>query len=305
MSEEWLNAYPGVKRHQPLAPHSYCGIGGPADYFLTVQDDTVLPGLLGRLGESGIPYTVLGAGSNTLILDGGVEGMVLQLGWHRMEARDTTVTLSGGYLMPRAAAETGKVGLSGLEFGAGVPGTVGGSVVGNAGAFGVEVKDRLLSARVLNPEGKPLTLTSSECAFAYRDSRFKRPELAGWIVLEACFGLARSEPASVRAAIQQVQRERRLTQPVERRSLGSIFKNPPGDAAGRLIEACGLKGMRVGQAQIAPRHANFIVNLGGARASDVLALMDAARERVQVRFDIHLEPEIHLIGRSRLPPGEG
>jgi UDP-N-acetylmuramate dehydrogenase len=303
VAEAWLRAYPGIKRDEPLAGHSYCGIGGPADYFLAVHDDLGLPGLLARLRESGLPYTVLGAASNTLILDGGVEGMVLRLARRRMEVRGTTVTLSAGYLMPRAAAETGKAGLSGLEFGAGVPGTVGGSVVGNAGAFGAEVKDRLLSVRVLSPDGRPSTLTRDECAFAYRDSRFQRSELAGWVVLEASFGLERSDPASVRAAIQQVQRERRLTQPIERRSLGSIFKNPPGEAAGRLIEACGLKGMRSGGAQIAQRHGNFIVNLGGARAGDVLALMDAAREQVQARFDIGLEPEIRLIGRSHLPLG--
>ncbi len=302
-SHPWLDRWPGIRRQEPLARHSYCGIGGPADYFLTVTDDGVLKELLVRQGESRAPYVVLGAASNTLILDGGIEGLVLQLASRSIEIAGARVTISGGYPMPRAAAALAKAGLRGLEFAAGVPGTVGGSVVGNAGAFGVEVKDRLVAARLLRPDGMIRSFTNAECAFGYRDSRFKRPKYAGWVVLDAVFELAPGDPQAGRAAIQEVQRERRRTQPVERRSLGSIFKNPPGDAAGRLIEACGLRGRRAGGAQIAPRHANFIINLGGAHASDVLALMAAMREQVRARFGVTLEPEIQVIGRSRPSAG--
>jgi len=297
-SASWLDRWPGVRRQEPLAPHTYYGIGGPADYFLKVDQERILPALIGRLRESGIPYTPFGGGTNTLVLDGGLEGLVLQLATRWMRREGLAVVLSAGYLMPRAAVDTVKAGLSGLEFGAGVPGTVGGSVVGNAGAFGTEVKDVLTSTELLAPDGKVEVFRNAECEFGYRESRWKRPEASGWIVLHATFQLRAGDPRAGRATIQQIQQERRRTQPTERRSLGSVFKNPPGDAAGRLIEACGLKGMRQGGAQISPQHANFIVNLGGARASDVLALMEIMRDAVQQRFGVTLEPEIRVIGRA-------
>jgi UDP-N-acetylmuramate dehydrogenase len=199
--------------------------------------------------------------------------------------------------MPRLAADTAKAGRTGLEFGAGVPGTVGGSVVGNAGAFGREVKDGLISADVIDPQGRLHALSADACRFSYRDSILKS-EKRGWVVRSATFETGEGEPATIRARIKDVQKHRRETQPIEKRSLGSTFKNPPGDAAGRLIDACGLKGRRIGGAQISEKHANFIVNLGGASADDVLALMAEMRNRVFERFGIELEPEIRVIGRT-------
>jgi UDP-N-acetylmuramate dehydrogenase len=199
--------------------------------------------------------------------------------------------------MPRLAADTAKVGRTGLEFGAGVPGTVGGSVVGNAGAFGREVKDGLVSADVIDPQGGLHTLSAAGLRFAYRDSILKSGKL-GWVVRSATFETGEGESAAIRERIKQVQKHRRETQPIEKRSLGSTFKNPPGDAAGRLVDACGLKGRRIGGAQISEKHANFIVNLGGASADDVLALMAEMRNRVFERFGIELEPEIRVIGRT-------
>ncbi len=301
-SAPWLDVWPGVCRQEPLALHTYYAIGGPADYFLKVAEERILGDLIGRLQQAGIPYTPLGGGTNTLVLDGGVEGLVLQLATRWMRLDGSAVTLSAGYLMPRAAVETVKAGLLGLEFGAGVPGTVGGSVVGNAGAFGAEVKDVLTGTELLAPDGTVRRFRNAECDFAYRESRWKRPEASGWIVLNATFQLGPGDPQAGRATIQQIQQERRRTQPTERRSLGSVFKNPPGDAAGRLLEACGLKGMRRGGAQISPRHANFIANVGGARAGDVLALMETMRQAVQQRFGLTLEPEIRVIGRPGPPP---
>src|SRR5439155_967186 len=180
-------------------------------------------------------------------------------------------------------ANTAKKGRTGLEFGAGVPGMVGGSVVGNAGAFGREVKDGLISTDVIDPQGRVHTLSAAECRFAYRDSILKSRK-AGWVVLSATFETGEDDPSRIRDRIKEVQRHRRQTQPIEKRSLGSTFKNPPGDAAGRLIDACGLKGRRLGDAQISEKHANFIVNLGGATADDVLALMAEMRNRVFERF---------------------
>jgi len=174
---------------------------------------------------------------------------------------------------------------------------VGGSIFGNAGAFGGEVKSGLLSAEVIDPHGQRHTMTAGDCAFGYRDSVFKTAR-DGWAIVSARFRTASEAPKVVRARLLEVQTHRRATQPIEQRSLGSTFKNPPGEAAGRLIDACGLKGTRIGGAQISVKHANFIVNLGGATADDVLALMAEMRHRVFERFGIELEPEIRVIGRA-------
>jgi UDP-N-acetylmuramate dehydrogenase len=209
------------------------------------------------------------------------------------------VEVSAGFPMPRLAAQTAKAGRAGLEFGAGVPGTVGGSVFGNAGAFGTEVKDRLVHVEAVDPAGTAHQLSAADCHFAYRDSAFKSGRALGWVITRATFSIRPGDPAAIRERIKQVQAHRRQTQPVEKRSLGSTFKNPPGDSAGRLIEACGLKGRRIGGAQVSPKHANFVLNLGGATADDVLALMTEMRDRVRDRFGIELEPEIRIVGKAR------
>lgn len=301
MASDWLARWPGVQPQEPLAPHTYYGIGGRADYFLPVHDDSGLAELLRRLHAESTPYVVLGWVTNTLVRDGGVEGLVLQMLTRRLQIEGPRVTVSAGYLMPKLAVDTAKAGLARLEFGAGIPGSVGGSVVGNAGAFGSEVQDVLAGTRLLTPEGSERNFKNRECRFAYRESRFQGKAHAGWVVLDATFELAPGDPKAGRARIQEIQHERRRTQPTARRSLGSVFKNPPGDAAGRLIDACGLKGLRAGGAEISEEHANFIVNLGGARAGDVLALMDVMRGRVHEHFGITLEPEIRIVGRQTAP----
>ncbi len=295
MGESWLRWVEGVREHEPLRTHSWYGIGGTARYFLELADAPPLCDLLPRLRGDGIGFRVIGASTNTLFADGELPGLTIKLISQCLSLKDETVSVCAGYPMPRLALETARAGLSGLEFGAGVPGTVGGSVFGNAGAFGTEVKDRLLSAEVVDPAGKPGVLSAADCAFAYRHSTFKS-ERAGWVITAATFRTRRDEPAAVRERIRRVQKHRRDTQPIDKRSLGSTFKNPPGDAAGRLIEACGLKGKRIGGAQISSKHANFIVNLGGARADDVLALMAEMRDGVRGRFGISLEPEIQIMG---------
>jgi UDP-N-acetylmuramate dehydrogenase len=294
LAESWLGSLPGIREHEPLSRHSWYGIGGPARYFLEMTDDGELTGLLPRLTADGIPYTLLGAGTNTLFPDQELPGLTIKLATDCFQVEGTEVAVCAGYLMPKLAAETARAGLSGLEFGAGVPGTVGGSVFGNAGAFGTEVKDRLLSVEVLDPQGRCHLLAGQDCAFGYRDSSFKSGH-RGWVVVRARFRNVRADPASVRESIKRVQKHRHDTQPIEKRSLGSTFKNPPGDAAGRLIDACGLKGLRIGGAQISPKHANFIVNLGGATAADVLALMAEMRDRVRKKFGIELEPEVQVV----------
>ena len=297
MDEAWLTALPGVREQEPLSRHSWYGIGGPARYFLELTDDALLDDLVPRLNQARKPFVVIGAASNTLFADEGFEGLVIKVASQQLQLDGETLEVGAGYLMPRLALETCKAGLAGLEFGAGVPGSVGGSLVGNAGAFGREVKDCLIEARAIDPQGRRQTLPASLCNFQYRDSTFKS-DRRGWVIIAARFRASREEPALIRDRIRRVQRHRRETQPIEKRSLGSTFKNPPGEAAGRLVEACGLKGTRIGGAQISPKHANFIVNLGQARASDVLALMAEMRDRVRDRFGIELEPEVRVIGRG-------
>jgi UDP-N-acetylmuramate dehydrogenase len=292
-----LASVPGIREHEPLAPHSWYRIGGRARYFLEVEDDAELPELVARLNAEGCPYLVIGAATNTLFAADELPGLTVKLDTETLSMNGDTVTVSAGYLMPRLAAETAKAGRAGLEFAAGVPGTVGGSVFGNAGAFGGEVKDRLVSAEVIDETGRPRTIAGADCAFGYRDSLFKR-DRQRWVIRSASFRTTAEPKAAVRARLLEVQKHRRATQPIEQRSLGSTFKNPPGDSAGRLIDAAGLKGLRIGGAQVSPKHANFIVNLGGATADDVLALVAEMRRRVLERFGIELEPEIRVIGRA-------
>jgi len=288
LPDAWLASYPGVREHEPLARHSWYRIGGRARYFLELADDGALPKLLARLDAERQPYLVIGAATNTLFAAAELPGLSIT---------GTVVSVSAGYLMPKLAAESAKAGRAGLEFAAGVPGTVGGSIFGNAGAFGGEVKSGLLSAEVIDQHGQRHTMTAEECAFGYRDSVFKTAR-DGWAIVSARFRTTSESPKLVRARLLEVQTHRRATQPIEQRSLGSTFKNPPGEAAGRLIDACGLKGTRIGGAQISVKHANFIVNVGGATADDVLALMAEMRHRVFERFGIELEPEIRVIGRA-------
>ena len=295
MSAEWLAALPGVRVDEPLSRHSQYGIGGPADFLLRLDDLGAVPDLLARCAESDVPVTMLGAGSNALILDGGVRGLALRLTSKRSVVGDGWVTLEAAAMMPRVALDLARQGIGGMEWGIGVPGTCGASVWGNAGAFGADVEGTLVECEAVAPDGSTRRLAAADCGFGYRDSRFKHG-LAGHVVIRARFATAPGDAASVRARTDAVQAERKRTQPYGVRSLGSTFKNPPGDFAGRLIEEAGLKGRAVGGARISPKHANFILNVDHASAADVLALVEIAREEVAARFGVVLEREIVLLG---------
>jgi UDP-N-acetylmuramate dehydrogenase len=296
MQFDWLDSEPGVRRNEPLARHTQYGIGGPADFFLTLHDPERLAELMPRCREHGVPFTVLGAGSNTLVLDGGIRGLVVRMADRHMRLiDDTTVELSGGYMMPRAALDLARKGIAGIEFGIGIPGTTGASVRGNAGAFGTEIKDVLVDCVTISADGAHHTYANADCGFSYRDSRFKR-DLLDHVVVAARFTVHRDDQVAVRQRTDAVQAQRKATQPYGIRSLGSVFKNPPGDYAGRLVEAADLRGRRIGGAQIAEKHANFIVNVSHASAADVLALAELAHDTVLERFGVDLEREIVLLG---------
>jgi UDP-N-acetylmuramate dehydrogenase len=293
---DWLDTFPGVRGHEPLARHSQFGVGGPARWFITTRDIGVLAELLRRCSGSGIAVTMIGAGSNTLISDGGIDGLVVRHDDRRLRvADDHTVELGAGCMMPRVALDCATHGLAGIEFGIGVPGTCGASVYGNAGAFGTELADVLIDCTSLDPGGDPVTLTAAECDFGYRHSRFK-DALRGNVIVGARLGVHTDDADRVRERTDAIQAERKASQPYGIRSLGSVFKNPPGDRAGRLVEAAGLKGRREGGAQISPKHANFIVNVDHATAADVLTLVHLAHDTVLERFAVDLEQEIIVLG---------
>jgi len=296
VADPWLAEEPGIRRDEPLSRHSVYGIGGPADWYLRVRDATHLAGLMRRCHATGTPVTVIGAGSNSLVLDGGIRGLVVELPRGRLRrVSGEVIELPGGAMMPRAALDCAAQGLGGLEFAIGVPGTCGASVRGIAVPFGTEVKDVLLDCDALAPDGSESTLSAPQLGFAYRDSRLKH-DLAGHVVVAARLRVHEDLPMVVRALTDAIQAERRATQPYDERSLGSMFTNPPGDHAGRLIDAAGLKGARVGGAEVSLKHANFVINAGGASAADVLALCDLIQRTVAEQFGVHLVPEIAVLG---------
>jgi len=280
----------------PLAPYTSARIGGPADALVTVSSADELAETIARLWEMDVPYVLLGGGSNVLVSDRGLRGVAVL-----NRAKD--VRFDNGD-KPRVRAEAGTVfanlarrcashGLSGLEWAAAVPGTVGGAVYGNAGAFGGDMAGSLLQAEVLTEAGRE-TWPVEKFGYGYRTSALKRGDLKG-IVLSAEFGLESSTKEAVSVKIAQFSMRRKATQPPGA-SMGSMFKNPPGDFAGRLIEAAGLKGARIGAAEISPVHANFFINHGQTRAEDVHALVRLAQTTVAEKFGVSLELEIELIG---------
>ncbi|MGA7088842.1 MAG: UDP-N-acetylmuramate dehydrogenase [Candidatus Dormiibacterota bacterium] len=286
-----------IRRDEPLARHSQFGVGGPADWYWEPASVALLPDLLHLCEELSFACTVLGAGSNCLILDGGIRGLVLKFPATRVVPQgDGQVCLQAGSMMPRAAFDTAYLGLVGLAFGVGIPGTAGAAVAGNAGAFGTEVKEILESVEVVLPGGDVLRLSAQDLRMSYRHSALQDPPLKGAVVTVVRLRLSLGDRETARQEVRRIMSERKAAQPTGVRSLGSTFKNPDEERAGRLLDACGLKGATVGAAQVSPQHANFICNLGGARAADVLALTDVMRQRVREQFGVELELEIIPVG---------
>ncbi len=293
------NAFPeGLQAGAPLAPYTAARIGGPAEYLLTIRSAAELESAARRLWELQIEFRVLGGGSNVLIADAGVTGVVVlnQARAVRFETEpEIRVWAESGASLGGTARRAAERGLSGLEWAATVPGSVGGAVVGNAGAHGSDIAGVLEQAEIIDRSGERRAWSAAELEFGYRTSRLKRnPGQA--VVLSGQFRVSQSEPEAVRARMAEFNENRQRTQPTGA-SLGSMFKNPPGEAAGRLIEAAGLKGSRQGAVEISRLHANFFVNEGGGRASDVFALIERARTRVAEQFGVELELEIELVGK--------
>ncbi|HKZ71314.1 MAG TPA: UDP-N-acetylmuramate dehydrogenase [Anaerolineales bacterium] len=286
-----------LREGEPMSRHTSARIGGPADFLVAVDSADELAEAVREAQRQGVRYFVLGAGSNILTSDRGVRGLVIKNRTSAITFAERGQTIiaraESGVGLPTLARQCILHGASGLEWAATVPGTVGGAVVGNAGAHGSDTAATLRLATILQGNGQIRELSNADLKFGYRKSALKNGERA--VVLSAEFALKRGEPGEMEAKVSGFITHRKRTQPPGA-SIGSMFKNPPGDYAGRLIEQTGLKGMRIGKAEISPIHANFFVNLGGATANDVYSLISLAQSKVREKFGVELELEIELVG---------
>jgi UDP-N-acetylmuramate dehydrogenase len=277
-----------------LAPLTTLRVGGPADRMVSAGDRDALLAALRLARDAEVPCLVLGNGSDLVVADAGVRGLVIRNRARAATIDGETVSADAGAPMVMLVKRCTAEGLAGLEFGISIPGTLGGAVWANAGAHGREVRDVLRTADAWDPESdEVVALANDACQFAYRESRFKHSAEA---VLGATLRLGRDAPAAIAERVAAHQAHRQATQPLADQNAGSVFRNPPDDHAGRLIDAAGLKGHRVGSAMVSPLHANFIVTDRGGRAADVRALGDVVRGAVAERFGVELEYEIEFVG---------
>ena len=283
-----------VRFNEPMSRHTSFRIGGPADAYVEPADVEALRQLMALTFAHEIPVFVMG-GTNLLVRDGGIEGIVVRLvKLDRIEEPEAGVLYAeGGVLMPRLLKFAMQKGLTGLEFAAGIPGTVAGCVVMNAGTRFGEMKQVVRKIRLVTTRGEILDVPGEEAGYSYRRSRL--PE---GIVVGTWLGLEPGSKAKIVASVKQSLRRRKATQPIEMPNAGCIFKNPEGDSAGRLIEAAGLKGAHIGDAQVSTKHANFIVNKGNAKAGDAQALIRLVADTVTQKFGTTLDLEVQIVGRE-------
>lgn len=290
-----------VRKGEPLARYTALRVGGPADILAVAEDIEALRQCVELAWQHGVPCRILGGGSNVLIGDGGIRGLVVLNRAGKVIFGDREVWAASGASLSTLAQQCVSRGLAGLAWATGIPGTVGGAVVGNAGAWGGDVASTLIEARILQPDGQVVLWPVERLEYGYRCSALKRAGTAAsepaqrTVVLEACFRVQRGEKELLREQVAEITARRKASQP-RGATCGSVFKNPPGDYAGRLIEAAGLKGASHGAAIISTVHANFIVNRGKATAGDVTALIDLARQAVEAQTGVRLELEIELLG---------
>ena len=309
-----------MQENIPLAPHTVYRIGGPGRFFVEARETEDIIRALSYAHEKERPYFILGAGSNILVADKGFDGVVIKMNRGSVMRRGAELEIGAGVMMAQAVRAAGEAGLAGFEWGIGVPGTIGGSVRGNAGCFGREMKDVIFSVDVLNAkDGYARRLMRSECFFGYRESIFKKH--SEWIILSAILRLKEGDPVHIQDAVRGFVRERIKKQDIGSKSCGCIFKNvlwtrkdidknflmraypglerftdSPSIAASYLIDNSYLKGRRVGKIYISPRHANFFINEGNGRAEEVVILAGIVKDTVRRKFGILLEEEIQYVG---------
>lgn len=284
-----------VRINEPMNRHTTFRIGGPADYFLLPSSSEEVKGILEICKEESLQYFILGNGSNLLVSDEGYRGVIIQLyrNYGGLTVEGTEIRAGAGVLLSQIAAAARNESLTGFEFAGGIPGTLGGAVVMNAGAYGGELKDVLKEAVVMDREGNIFTVPVEKLAMGYRTSLVKT---AGYLVLEVVISLKKGSQEEIRDTMKDLADRRISKQPLEYPSAGSTFKRPEGYFAGKLIMDAGLRGYQVGDAQVSEKHCGFVINKGNATAADVLTLIENVREKVQEQFGVTLEPEVKFLG---------
>lgn len=280
-----------------MSKHTTFCVGGPAAFYLVPETMEEVPEALRFAREKKLPFYLIGRGSNILVGDGGYDGVIIEIGkgLEKIEFRpDGTVEAQAGISLARMASRLADKGLTGFEFASGIPGTLGGAITMNAGAYGGEIKDCIKSATVLTESGDRLVLDKEKMELGYRSSIVQKER---YIVLSAIFSFEKGEPEQIKAQMKELNRKRREKQPLEYPSAGSTFKRPEGYFAGKLIEDAGLRGYRVGDAQVSEKHCGFVVNRGHATAAQIRQLMQDVQDTVKEKFQVDLEPEVRMIGK--------
>lgn len=296
---EWrLRAIVGEENllvNEPMSEHTTFEIGGPADFYVIPEDFDEVRDVIAACKDAGVDYFVLGCGSDLLVSDEGYRGVIVAVadGLVGVSVEDDEICCQAGVGLREASEMACELGLSGLEFACGIPGSVGGACFMNAGAYGGCMADALKEVRVLLPDGSVVDVPADELDLGYRKSRIADE---GWVVLSATFGLNPGDPEKIRATMDDLTHQREEKQPLELPSAGSTFKRPEGHFAGKLITDAGLKGYQSGGAAVSKKHAGFVVNVGGATASDVHAVIEHVQDEVERQFSVRLEPEVRFLG---------
>ncbi len=280
---------------EPMSRHTTFRAGGPADFFVTPEKEGQVRKTLSLLKEAQVPRYIMGNGSNLLVGDRGYRGVILQIckKMNRIRIQDTVIQAQAGALLSKIAAEAQAKGLTGFEFASGIPGSLGGAVMMNAGAYGGEMKQVLIQAQILNASGEIEDVLAEEMELGYRSSVFSRN---GGVILSASIQLEPGDPPAIQSRMEELKFLRTSKQPLEYPSAGSTFKRPEGYFAGKLIQDAGLRGFQVGGAQVSEKHCGFVINKDQATAMDIRSLMEQVSEKVYAQFGVRLEPEVKLIG---------
>ena len=294
---EIKEAMPGLelRENEPMSEHTTFEIGGPADFYVIPEDFDEVRDVIAACKDAGVDYFVLGCGSDLLVSDEGYRGVIVAVadGLVGVSVEDDEICCQAGVGLREASEMACELGLSGLEFACGIPGSVGGACFMNAGAYGGCMADALKEVRVLLPDGSVVDVPAGELDLGYRKSRIADE---GWVVLSATFGLNPGDPQKIRATMDDLTHQREEKQPLDMPSAGSTFKRPEGHFAGKLITDAGLKGYQSGGAAVSKKHAGFVVNVGGATAADVHAVIEHVQDEVERQFSVRLEPEVRFLG---------
>ena len=285
-----------TKEQELMSRHTTFKVGGPARYYLIPENTGEVRAAIDFADERELPYMVVGRGSNLLFSDREYHGVIIEIGEHFSDMSihlNNTVVVKSGMTLTNMASRLARMGLAGFEFAGGIPGTVGGAIVMNAGAYGGEIKDTLVEVTVMNEKGELVKLDADELELSYRHSILQEKN---WIVLSGTFTFGSGSQDEIRAQIQEYNKRRREKQPLEYASAGSTFKRPEGYFAGKLIEDAGLKGYHIGGARVSDKHAGFVINTGDATASEIHSLIEHVKRKVFEKSGVMLEPEVKMIG---------